>query len=328
MDKLAIFGNEKEYVTRLSECLRTVAGKDMEVILFTEEEAFDEYLKDHKVRICLALDNTDLSERKNIENLIALTEEENVPGKINMYMSCNRIYSEAMALCAEKPETVKAPLSSGRKEIIGIYTPIKRSFQTTFAITLGQVLSRKKKVLYLNFESFSGFETLSGRAAAKDLMDLLYFSECGDPNFSMRVDSLKERIGELDYISPAGAFVKFSLVTKEQWIKLIDTIARETDYETVILDLSENVNGLLDILKRCSLVYTITDSDRVATAKVAQYENMLRDSSYRDILLKTENIVVPKLREIPGSFELLTHSELAGFVKKLVNFDTGGDLHD
>ena len=158
-------------------------------------------------------------------------------------------------------------------------------------------------------------------------MDLLYFSECGDPNFSLRVDSLKERIGNLDYISPANAFIKFSLVTKEQWIKLINTIVQETDYETVILDLSENVNGLLDILKRCSAVYTITDSDRVASAKVAQYENMLRDSAYGDILLKTENIRIPRLREIPGSFELLTHSELAGFVKKLVDFDRGGDTN-
>ena len=327
MDKLAIFGNEKEYVTRLSECLRTIAGKNMEVLLFTEEKALDEYLKDHKVRICLTLENEKTVERKNIENLIVLTEEENASGKVFKYMSADRIYSEVMALCAERSETVKAPRLTGEKEIIGIYTPIKRSFQTSFSLTLGQVLSRKKKVLYLNFESFSGFETLSGRTAAKDLMDLLYFSECGDPNFSMRVDSLKERIGELDYISPAKAFVKFSLVTKEQWIKLIDTIARETDYETVILDLSENVNGLLDILKRCSVVYTITDSDRVATAKVGQYENMLRDSAYQDILLKTENISIPKLREIPGNFELLTHSELADFVKKLVNFDIGGDAN-
>ena len=156
-------------------------------------------------------------------------------------------------------------------------------------------------------------------------MDLLYFSECDDSNFSYRVDSLKERIGELDYISPAKTFVNFSQVTKAQWEKLVDSLSGRTDYDTVILDLSENVNGLLDILKKCSLVYTITDNDRIATAKVAQYENLLRESSYREILDKTENIKIPKLREIPGNFELLPHSELADFVKKLANFDLNGD---
>lgn len=324
MDKFVICGDEKEYVFRLSECLRAVAGRDMDVLLFTDTEALKEYLKENKVRICLALEGTKIAEKENIESLIYLSETENTPGKVFRYMSADRIYGETMSLCAENHKAVSNRITDAEKKIIGIYTPIKRSFQTTFAVTLGQILSRRKKVLYLNFESFSGFETLSGRNVSKDLMDLLYFSECCDPNFTLRVDSLKERIGELDYISPAGAFVKFSLVTKEQWLKLIDTLVRETDYETVILDLSENVNGLLDILKRCSVVYTITDSDRVATAKIAQYENMLRDSAYRDILMKTENISIPKLREVPGSFELLTHSELADFVKKLVNYDMDG----
>lgn len=324
MDKFAICGSDKEYVTRLSERLRAMAGKDMDVLLFTDSEALKDYLKENKVRICLALEGTEITEKENIESLIFLSETENVSGKIFRYMSADRIYSETMALCAENHKGASGGVLSGDKKVIGIYTPVKRSFQTTFAVVLGQILSRKKKTLYLNFESFSGFETVSGRTAPKDLMDLLYFSECGDSNFSLRVDSLKERIGELDYISPANAFVKFSLVTKEQWIKLIDTILRETDYERIILDLSENVNGLLDILKRCSVVYTITDSDRVATAKIAQYENMLRDSVYREILAKTENISIPKLREIPGNFELLTHSELADFVRKLVNCDMGG----
>ena len=76
------------------------------------------------------------------------------------------------------------------------------------------------------------------------------------------------------------------------------------------------------------MVYTITDTDRVATAKVAQYENLLRESSYREILTKTENIRIPKLREIPGNFELLTHSEFADFVKRMINFDTDGEIDD
>ena len=328
MDKFALCGTEKEYVRRLSECLRSIAGNDMELLLFTDENAFSEYVKENRVRICLAQEDFEIRRKENIDSLIFLSEEEGVPKKVFRYMSCDKIYSETMALCADNLNLQKPDKKATETEIIGIYTPIKRSFQTTFALTLGLVLSKKKKVLYLNFESFSGFEALSGRTGTKDLMDLLYFSECDDSNFACRLDSLKERIGNLDYISPANAFLKFSLVTKNQWEKLIDNIVKNTDYETVILDLSENVNGLLDILKRCSLVYTITDTDRVATAKIAQYENLLRESPYREILSKTENIRIPRLREIPGNYELLPHSELADFVKKLVNFDLNGDVDD
>ena len=328
MDKLAICGEEKEYVQRLSECIRGICKNDMEVLLFTDSGAFAEFLKSNTVRICLALENFEIKSRDGIENLVLLTEEESSEGKVCMYMSVDRIYSEAMAMCASGKGSGGSVGRIGEKEIIGIYTPIKRGFQTTFALTLGQILSGKKKVLYLNFESFSGFDALIGRISPNDLMDLLYFSECDDSNFAYRVDSLKERIGDLDFIAPTKAFVKFSLVTKAQWEKLIDTIVAKTDYETLILDLSENVNGLLDILKKCSLVYTITDTDRVATAKVAQYESMLRESSYSEILSKTENIRIPKLREIPGNYELLPHSEFADFVKRLVSFDLYGEMDD
>lgn len=324
MDSIAICGSEKEYVIRLSECLRDIVKRDEEILLFTDQKAFGEYLKENRVGLCLALEDFEIGERNNIENLIILSEEEE-EGKVYKYMSCDRIYGAAMAICAENGKTPAGPVTSAEKEIIGIYTPIKRCFQTTFALTLGQILSAKKKVLYLNFESFSGFDKLMGKSGSKDLMDLLYFSECEDSNFSYRLDSLKERIGGLDYIYPSNTFMKYSLVTKDQWSKLIDTIVSKTDYDTVILDLSENVNGLLDILKRCSLVYTITDSDRIATAKIAQYENLLRESSYREILSRTENISIPKLREIPCNFELLTHSEFADFVKRMVRFDLNGE---
>lgn len=325
MDKLTICGEEKEYVQRLAESFRGICKNDVEVLLFTETGAFSEFLKDNTVRICLALESFEIEGRDRIENLVLLTEEDSSDGKVCMFMSADRIYSETMAMCAEGKEYGGRVGRIGEKEVIGIYTPVKRGFQTTFALTLGQILSKKKKVLYLNFESFSGFDVLLGRISPNDLMDLLYFSECDDSNFAGRVDSLKERIGDLDFISPTKAFVKFSLVTKAQWVKLIDTIVAKTDYETVILDLSENVNGLLDILKKCSHVYTITDTDRVATAKIAQYENMLRESAYSEIISKTETIKIPKLREIPCSVELLPHSELADFVKKLISFDLGGE---
>ncbi|MBO4679525.1 MAG: hypothetical protein J5626_07625 [Lachnospiraceae bacterium] len=327
MDKLAICGNEKEYVKRLSESFRSILKNEMEILLFTDSGAFSEYLKENRVKICLALEDFKIGEKDGIGNLLWLSDEEG-SDKVYKYMSCEKIYSEVMARCAERQECIKTSVSASEKEVIGIYTPVKRSFQTTFSITLGQILSKKKKVLYLNFECFSGFDSLLGKIGTMDLMDLLYFSECEDSNFSYRVDSLKERIGNLDYISPVNAFFKFSQVTKAQWERLIDTILKKTDYEVLILDLSENVNGLLDILKKCSLVYTITDTDRVATAKVAQYENLLRESSYREILTKTENIRIPKLREIPGNFELLPHSEFADFVKRMINFDTDGEIDD
>ena len=58
-------------------------------------------------------------------------------------------------------------------------------------------------------------------------------------------------------------------------------------YEAVILDLGDAVNGLYDILKKCSKVYTLYIDDETAQAKLKQYEENLRTAGYADVLEHT-----------------------------------------
>lgn len=43
--------------------------------------------------------------------------------------------------------------------VTGFYSPVKRSLQTTFAVTMGQLLE-KGRALYVNREPFFGLEKL------------------------------------------------------------------------------------------------------------------------------------------------------------------------
>ena len=43
-----------------------------------------------------------------------------------------------------------------RSRMIGVYSPIGRCGKSSFAFTLGQVLAREEKVLYITLEEFSG----------------------------------------------------------------------------------------------------------------------------------------------------------------------------
>ena len=68
MDSIAICGSEKEYVIRLSECFRDIVKRDEEILLFTDQKAFGDYLKENRVGLCLALEDFVIGERNNIEN--------------------------------------------------------------------------------------------------------------------------------------------------------------------------------------------------------------------------------------------------------------------
>lgn len=320
--KILICDNEKEYSRRLQEYINENYPGIFETSLFTNKKSLEEFLSENKADVLLTAMKDEPKNRESVKTIIHLLSEK--PSELN---DCDVYkYSPAKSIVAAIIDIISKDIKDEEKsnesdrpiEVIGVYTPLKRCFQTTFCITLGQILAKNKKVLYLNFEGFSGFDLMSGKTYKADIMDALYFAECGNSSFALRIDAISERIGELRYISPTKAFTSLSTVTPEQWNRLLDTIIRETDYEVLIMDLSEQVNGLLDILDRCSRVYTIIDSERMAKAKVAQYEMLLKEKNYFGILTKTQSITIPRFREIPRDYELLPHTELTNYVKRII----------
>jgi len=323
---MAICGDDCSYINRMYEYIVSTYGEDFEVVLFTIEKNFEDYLIDHPVEIVIADEDFDIPSKGKINNKIRLSEEPGSDEVIYKYMPCDKILKNIMAICAAGKAAKESVQTDKKKNLIGVYTPVKRCMQTSFAITLGQILAKEHKVLYLNFEGYSGFKAMGYKDDSKDILDLVYFSECSNSNFSYRVKSMKQMIGNLDIISPIESYLKLTEISKEQWVKLIDNLLNKTDYEYVILDLSEQVNGLLSILEKCTKIYTITDSGRISTAKVAQYENLLRINAYEGILNKTEKISIPKFKEIPAEFSQLPYSELARYIKRILkneDFESG-----
>ena len=76
-------------------------------------------------------------------------------------------------------------------------------------------------------------------------------------------------------------------MTKEEWNQLLDLILEKSIYKVIILDLGDTVDGLYDLLGRCSKVYTPYIEEGAAKAKLNQYEENLRSAGYGEILKKT-----------------------------------------
>lgn len=92
------------------------------------------------------------------------------------YQSCETVLKEVMGFYTGKnPESTANRVRNGNLQIIGLFTPVHRCLQTTFAMTLGEVLAKQYKVLYLNFESFSGLERRLNREFMADMSDLIYY---------------------------------------------------------------------------------------------------------------------------------------------------------
>ena len=75
---------------------------------------------------------------------------------IDKYQEADHVKKELLKLYARRQESIYPTLGrNSPAECIAFYSPVRRCLQTGTAITYSQLLSEKKRVLYLNFESYA-----------------------------------------------------------------------------------------------------------------------------------------------------------------------------
>lgn len=325
--RMALMDIEEKYVSGLAEILEQRNTFPFEVVIYSNIEILKKELKNGLVDLVLITDVIIKDEElpDTDKPVILLETGIKMDGKrpgIRKYRSGETIRKELLKLYSEyksnsENEGEYESITGGYREtkIIGVYSPVGRCLQTSFSVLLGQLLSKKASTLYLNFEPFSGLRKELGYDDGKDLTNLVYYMRGGANRLVYKLESLICNLGGLDYIAPTSSFVDLCSVEEEDWLTLIETLKQQSDYEYIILDLSESVTGLMNVLRRCNRIYTITKSDVTAVSKQEEYEDTLRELDYEDILNKTKKCALPYFKALPMGVTNLEHSELATYLK-------------
>ena len=329
---LAIFDGEESYVYRLMDFISNKEDIPFEVHVFTREDKFFPYAEKEEIECLLISENAYQKkiEKLKIPHIIILSENGNILNKtlchINKYQSGENIIREVMEYYTQKAQDVGTVLRTGSRNmsIIGVYTPVGRCLQTTFSLTLGQMLARHYKTLYLNFEAYSGLGRMLNREFKSDISDLAYYFSCAREKLFYQMKSMIETVGGLDFIPQADVYQSLGGIRGTGWVDLFREIEKVTEYEFLILDLSDSLLDLWEVLKNCDHIYTIVREDPLATAKIEQYEKALESMQYGDIASKTRKWELPVFSKLPLQFEELTYGDLAGYIKKEVFPDLFG----
>lgn len=320
---LALCDREEEYAQLMTEFLRKNRELPWEIHTYTNAE---EMLRQEKSAAMMVVSESAYCEELQSAcpgRLVVLSESGVVKWEnlfyVDKYQRAEDVLNQLLAIYVEFADT---PLPRIGKKcsavLIGNYTPVHRSMQTSFALTMSQLLAQEHSVLYLNFEHYAGISELLLDMQTLDLADLLYFLGAEKEKFRLRMRTMLKRIGNLDYIPPMKSGQNLLTVPAAEWLGLLRKIDELGEYEYVILDLSESMQGLFDILRQCRQVYTLTQEDRIARSKLLQYEQILSLYEYEDVLEKTKHLKIPRIRKVPEELEQLTKGELAGLVKELL----------
>lgn len=330
----AICDLEEAYAFRMAEYIMEKVSFPYTLHIFTRTEELRLFSEGNEIFILLISESAiqELNMKLNIPNVFVLQEQENMQereGLGNPGYQCISKFQRPEQIIRKVAEFMigvdgweeKSSESRRQMKLIGVYSPVRRCLQTSFALTMGQLLAREHKVLYLNFEWYSGFSQMMHKEFPADMLDVLYYFKCAREKLSLRLPSIVQNINGLDFIPPGQASLDMQGISGEKWLELLETLERISDYEYLILDLTDGMNGLLELLSQCYKIYTITKDDGFAMAKISQYEKLLQVNEMYEIAEKTVKCRFPFFEKLPRDFTLMTHGELAGYVKAIIRED-------
>ncbi|MDR2044729.1 MAG: hypothetical protein LBQ15_10290 [Clostridium sp.] len=325
-NRILIFcDTEIEYAQQMTAFLKKRKEVPWKLRTYTSVASFLQDVDPEGIEVLLVAENayTDEVRKLSVLHTVLLNESGVLRWRevcnVDKYQRAEDVFKAILNIYLEMEGTALPKLEAGKDlRLIGMYSPVRRCLQTSFALTLGQMLAEEYKTLYLNFEHYAGITELVPDIQTRDLADLMYFLNGEKEKFRLWMKTMLHRCGELDYIPPMRAGQNLISVVGTEWKNLLQRIAELGEYEYVILDLSENIQGLFDILRMCGTVFTLTKADKLAQRKMTQYEQVLALYEYEDVLDKTHTYSLPLFRSLPEQMEQFTKGELASYVKGVI----------
>lgn len=272
-----ICDSEHEYAFRLSSLLSKRI--DYQIHVCSSLKEVQKIAKEKQIGILLTEENFISEQGDKLAEMIIVLSPESGEGKnrIFKYQSFDGILTDILTLCMEgQQKSILRRTNCRNCSLIGIYSPVNRIGKTTFAIALGKEAAKRESVLYLNLETYSGWEERIGKKESYTLADLLYYAKQEKGNLETRVGAMTGYLEELAYIAPMEMSEDLKAVTAEEWLELFEALKNRKIYRKIIIDFGESVQGLWDMLSMCSEIYMPVKEGRISRAKVHQFEKNAR----------------------------------------------------
>ncbi len=324
---LAVYDSDEQYGKRLSEYLNRKESIPFTMVFFTNEEALVQYAAQHVIDMLLLQEAamTKAIQELAIPRVAYLTEAQgHISGSrehfVYKFQSSDHVIRELMS-CYETMDmqVMQAIASLKPVNIVGVYSPIARCLKTSFALTLGQVLSKNQLVLYINLEEFSGLDILLGKTFIRDLADAVYFFSQG--NMKQHLGEVVENWHNMDYIPPVSYPEDLADVNAKTLTDMIKEIAAVCHYDVILLDFGSSMRFVADLFPHCQKIYMPVLEDPMSLGKIEAFESWMGLKNQTEILMKINRLKLPFHRGFGNGemyLEQLLWGELGDYVRTLV----------
>ncbi|MDO4266472.1 MAG: hypothetical protein Q4C63_08460 [Eubacteriales bacterium] len=299
---MAILDGEKNYAQRLCDYANRRNCLPFRAVAFSDVASYKSFAKEHRVRLLLA--DTGLIEGEydlSADCVLGLSDSEggrnggnglvSVDREVYKYQPGEVLFRTVMSCVGEFGEELRLCSPERKAKLICVYSPVSRCGKTSFALAYALSRARRQKVLYLNFEAFSGLSALLGERFQSGLSDALYHLKQGSLD-GARIASLIHHCRELDFIPPFATEEDLLTMSGEDCAGLIEVLLRETDHEVVVADTGAFFPAAV-LMEASDLIYMPVREDPMSKGKLDAFEAYLRENGKEQILSRLHRLRLP-----------------------------------
>ena len=274
---MAICAPDPKYCERLAEYFGRHRTDRADIRVFCDRKRFQEE-NEKGIFQTVLLEESFFPEEQNSETRYILLNEGRISEDwkdfptIFQFQSADHLLRELFSMTTEFEEN---SIYTGGKELIGVYSPHQHDLQMAFSLGLAEVLSEKRRVLYLNFMDCAGFGSLLGEEYQGDLGDLLYYVKTGQERLSGRLSGMIYQLGRISYIPPAVNPENLHEADREDYERLLRFLTDKTDYETIVLDFGAMLPGFGELLARCDRILCPVRECEITGGRVREFQRYL-----------------------------------------------------
>lgn len=299
---LTICDSNQFYARKLSEFINSRKGYPFLARYCNSIEECKQMIHSGKADIILSnMENYEkMKDEVDSERVIVMLDsKEGVDGnnRIYKYQNCDVVLKEILKM-ASSIEDINVYINrSTTMKVIAVYTPNDSRIATSIALDIGKLLSGRASTLFISLDGMSVIPDITGIEFDMDMSDL-FCENMTEGGLSNAIIGSVRRLGNMDILPIMHNYQDMASVTNEEWKNFIRDIERKSDYEYVVIDLTESVRNLFDILKLANYIC------------VAASKGTVDGYRYRQFMKEIEILYDTELKEKINTFFVDVKSEI------------------
>lgn len=292
---LAIYDKDEEYLRHLAAYIKDKAPGVFRVKLFTKEEALKEYLKGEAADILLLAEEA--FEKDNLAMycgcLVLLTqtpapEKELSAGVLYKYQPGETILKELRKLLPEAALR-NTGQHSLEKEIISVISLNPGKLSQGYSMALWNEKCKEKRTLFTSLSAYPLLKDLRIQEGDSGLSEFIYYLKQNSQGISKKLKEYIQRKEGFEYIKAVSFGTDLYELTAEDVVNWL-TVISQWNYDTVIFDIGILTQASLKLLQESSVIYLVTEEDKLSKAQLDSFFLQLRWAGYEELLGKVVRI--------------------------------------